>query len=94
MEDDLAEVKERTEALRNRKEMNKAGRHKSFSKSEPNHGVIPTFDSTSAKRAIESFAKLFGKVKRKMTKTTDLEEGQEEETPTRSWLRKYYRRLG
>ena len=51
MEDDLAEVKERTEALRNRKEMNKdkVGHQKCLSKSEPTQGVFPTFDSKSAK---------------------------------------------
>ena len=67
---------------------------KCLSKSEPTHWPSPTFDSKSAKRAIESFAKLLGKAKREIAGITVLEEEQVEETPTRFWLRKYYRRLG
>ena len=104
MENDLEELEERTEKLsnkkenekvRNRKEMDdKVGCEKCLSKSEPTHWPSPTFDSKSAKRAIESFAKLLGKAKREIAGITVLEEGQEEGTPTRFWLRKYYRRLG
>ena len=104
MENDLEELEERTEKLsnrkenekvRNRKEMDdKVGRKKCLSKSEPTHWPSPSFDSKSAKRAIESFAKLLGKAKREIAGVTVPEEEQVEETPTRFWLRKYYRRLG
>ena len=100
LENYLEELEERTEKLSNRKEMDdKVGRKKCLSKSEPTHWPSPTFDSKSAKRAIESFAKLLGKAKREIAGlnplgVTVLEEEQEEGTPTRFWLRKYYRRLG
>ena len=147
MEDDLAEVEEKSETLKIRKETRKKQHQKGLKKSEPSSittkKVSSVFDSKSARRAIKLFANHIGESQSKIANMTvekriqSLKNGKEmdklrwqktlkksepakhenknqrkfgkklnavveeqdggadmDKTPTRFWLRKYYRRLG